>query len=319
MKTSRKERKGGRTAPAGALAPKVAAALVPSLPVAAGQSVSRPLSPRLRLLISLALLFHLSAVLVAALRVPPMSQLINRAARPIRWYIENTLVNPGYRFFAPNPGPADMMRAEIVPGDGERREKVYPDLSRQWPRLLYHRHFMLTSRLAGNPGDPMVDAFAGSYARHLAARHEASEVRIFRLVHLIPSPEDLQVGGMKLTDPSLFVVQFNSPVGEWTSSGQTPFDATRLTLRVGADSAAALEGEIIGRPVRSSWTWRPARPGGPLGVEFFDEPGGSAVCRADMAGPDGMMLHYPLPGGGMQHVLLRRDPPPLAVYRGEQP
>jgi hypothetical protein len=54
-------------------------------------------------------------------------------------------------------------------------------------------------------------------------------------------------------------------------------------------------------------------------IEFRDDPSGSPVCSAESAGPDRLMLHYPLPTGGVRHVLMRRDTPPVAVYRGEQP
>jgi hypothetical protein len=43
----------------------------------------------------------------------------------------------GYFFFAPNPGPSHLV--------GIRDQSVlFPDRKEQWPRLLYHRYFMLS-------------------------------------------------------------------------------------------------------------------------------------------------------------------------------
>ncbi len=198
MKTQRKARKAATQPPAAAaraekLIPQHSSS-VDAAPATA--DAPRALSLRLRLIIGAALLFHLAAVVVAALNVPPVSELVARMAEGVRWHTETLLVMPGYRFFAPDPGPADMMRAEIVSADGQRREEDYPDLKRQWPRLLYHRHFMLTSRLSREPDHPMVQAFAKSYARHIATRESAREVSVFRLVHALPTIEQVRTGAI---------------------------------------------------------------------------------------------------------------------------
>jgi hypothetical protein len=286
---------------------------------------ARQLSARLRWLISAALLFHLFAVFLAASYVPPgVSELVGRMASGLRWYTDAVLTMPGYRFFAPDPGPADMMRVEIVADDGERRTEEYPDLKRQWPRLLYHRHFMLASRLSRDPGAPITQVYANSYARHIAARDDAREVSIYRLVHLLPTIEQVR-SGTSLGDRSLYRVEFNSPVGVWSYAGPQPFEATKLELRLQFDTTATLEGEILGHAVKSSWTWLPGPPDGPLQIGFHSDPDASPAWTADWPAPNELVLHYPLPGVGgsgkrprIEHLPLRRDPPPLAVYRREQ-
>ncbi len=330
MKTQRKARKGGPNPAAAAAARKDTA--VGERPggegAAAGVAAAPPcpLSPRLRLIISVVLLFHLGAVLVAALNVPPVSGLVSRVARGIRWHTETLLVMPGYRFFAPNPGPADMMRVAILSADGERREEDYPDIKRQWPRLLYHRHFMLTSRLSLEPDAPMVQAFARSYARHVAARENAREVSVYRLVHALPTMEQVRAGAV-LSDKDTYRIEYDSPTGTWTSRGLPTFDGTRLELEIRPDRTASLIGTIRGRTVTSTWTWQPGSPGGPRQIAFLAKPGEPPEWTADSPQPNELVLHYPAPAigpvvrvvGGVEHVPMRRDPPPLAVYPGDEP
>ncbi len=286
-------------------------------------AVPCPLSRRVRCLISVALLFHLGAVFLAALRVPPVSQLAVSAAEGVQWYTNLVLVHPGYRFFAPDPDASQMLRVEIVAADGSQREETYPDLGREWPRLLYHRHFMLTSRMQSAPADFMSQALADSYARHVFAREGAQEVRIFRREHQLPSRDDV-LKGKPLTDTSLYTTPYNSPVGKWTTAAGGPLDATRLELELRVDFTASLVGRVRGQMVRESWRWEPAPPPGPRRLIFFENADKVQFCSADVPEEHEMVLHYPLPGGvsrvaAIEHVPMRREPPPLVVYRGEQP
>lgn len=50
----------------------------------------------------------------------------------------------GYRFFGPDPGPGHLLIYQGERSDGSRFEGVFPDSSTHWPRLLYHRWFMLS-------------------------------------------------------------------------------------------------------------------------------------------------------------------------------
>jgi len=52
-------------------------------------------------------------------------------------YVDWMYLDHGYFFFAPNPGPSHLV--------GIRDQSVvFPDRKEQWPRLLYHRYFMLS-------------------------------------------------------------------------------------------------------------------------------------------------------------------------------
>ena len=74
------------------------------------------------------------------------------------------------------------------------------------PRLLYHRHFMLTEHLADtlrNAPEDTGQAWLDSYAEHLCRKHDAVRVKLTGHVHSLPSREAVQ-NGMKLTDPATY-------------------------------------------------------------------------------------------------------------------
>lgn len=153
--------------------------------------------------LSAALAFHLLAVVAAPLAVPPSSELFYGLFRGVRWYVEPLFLNHGYRFFAPEPGPSYLVRYEAETAGGETVAGRFPDLQTQWPRVLYHRHFMLSSRLQGGPNDPLVKAYSRSFAEHLLRRHEARRVRLWVVRHNLPSLLQAQAG-MPLDDPRLY-------------------------------------------------------------------------------------------------------------------
>jgi hypothetical protein len=53
----------------------------------------------------------------------------------------------GYRFFAPNPGDSHLVQYKITNSDGTQVEGQFPDRDTAWPRLLYHRWFMLSETI----------------------------------------------------------------------------------------------------------------------------------------------------------------------------
>ncbi len=166
-------------------------------------ALNSPLKRRAKFIVSGLLLFHLTAVIAAPLAAPPSSQLEYALFSKLLWYIEPMFLNHGYRFFGPEPGPSYLVRYEIELADGGRIDGVLPDLQTQWPRVLYHRHFMLTSRLQNGPEDPLVKAYARSYAEHLQQRYQARRVRLFVQRHNLA--EALAVRqGLKLSDRRLY-------------------------------------------------------------------------------------------------------------------
>jgi len=184
----------------------------------------KPWSLRARIFVSALLLFQVCAVLYGPLSFPPT--ITTDAVRPIfRPYTGMTYQGNSYKFFSPDPGPSHLIRYEFDLENGEREAGVFPNLDQQWPRLLYHRHFMLTEHINMNmappePNEPIPTdwaqikfgpgqlKFARSYADHMLHEHneqgpKARSVTLWLVEHLIPSPDQV-VRGMKLNDRTLY-------------------------------------------------------------------------------------------------------------------
>ena len=210
--------------------------------VKTSDSVSWP-APRRRLA-SMLILLHLSAVVVSPWSTPPPSSDLSRTvARVFEPYLLTAYLNHGYRFFAPNPGPSHLIRYELAETDGEwdMTYRVFPHIDQHWPRLLYHRHFMMSEtvfsvigfpppfswsdeeqttpefneylafrRERNQRGEPLMK----SIGRHLQKIHKVDRVRLYLVEHAIPTPQEL-LEGLKLTDPRLFR---ETQLGEYSSA-----------------------------------------------------------------------------------------------------
>jgi hypothetical protein len=207
--------------------------------------------------ISALLVVHLLLVIAVPLTMMrPRSRLADAVVSWTRPWIEMTQLSHGYGFFAPEVGPSHLVeyQLEFDPTEGKIREPMldqFPDMSSQWPRLRYHRHFMLSEKLASyfqpqpyppqRPSDDVLRTPAGaetwrldqeayqadlqqwrqqrqifdllvkSYAQHLLAENDASVVRMHLKVHLIPSPEAV-IEGRRLKDPEFYDVPPESEV-----------------------------------------------------------------------------------------------------------
>lgn len=158
-----------------------------------------------RRLATIAIVLHLTAVVVPPLSVAPSSMLASDAFVLLRPYIDLVFLDHGYRFFAPEPGPSHLVRYELEMADGTEREGVLPNLDEHWPRLLYHRHFMLTEFINNlSAMRPDVErAYARSYARHLMYKTGATRVRLYLRRHQIPEPQQI-LEGISPTDPRFY-------------------------------------------------------------------------------------------------------------------
>lgn len=199
-------------------------------------SVAHPLparlSPRMKWIVSGAIAFHVLAVVAEPFQFFTRSQRgVSEASVPFRNlvapYTEFAYLNHGYFFFAPEPGPSHLMQCELSFEDAEAARLRFPDKSAQWPRLLYHRHFMLAEFLhmmhveppPANPSpglDPELmrpwrearqqfETVRNSMQDHLIKRYKARDARILRIEHRLPSSEEVLEAGMKLDDAQLYL------------------------------------------------------------------------------------------------------------------
>ncbi|KAA5540188.1 hypothetical protein FYK55_21350 [Roseiconus nitratireducens] len=154
--------------------------------------------------------------------------------RPFQGYGQFLHLDRGYAFFAPDPGPSRLIQAAIVQPDGSVQEELYPDLSSQWPRLLYHRHFMLTeylSEIYQPPGPPNemfeIDPLEAQlwqrargryeYVRqsmidHLRTVNDDKQVAIRRIEHALPTLAQFNESPLALDDPRSYNVLLDQPV-----------------------------------------------------------------------------------------------------------
>jgi hypothetical protein len=190
-----------------------------------------------RWLASILIGLHLVAIFVAPWSAPPPSSQFSQAlAGWLQPYFKCIAMDNGYRFFAPDPGPSHLIRYEWENADGKTTLCQFPDLKRHFPRLLYHRHFMIaemiysltyrtfdTEALAASPpaaqqeiaaSQQLAQLLIQGVVRSLFREHpEAKRIRLFLVTHLIPSPQDLE-SGATLTDPRGYLEPV--PLGEFT-------------------------------------------------------------------------------------------------------
>lgn len=166
-----------------------------------------------RLLLSLLVVWHLAAVILAAASIPPTSQMIGFLAQrpPVQWYTDALYLNHGYQFFAPNPGEGYLIRYEIDDRSGNVvHEGEFPNKKEQWPRLRYHRYFMLADQ-AGMPSPDEEEErgrweqqYLQAYARQLLREYPDGETaRVRRVAHYPLYPEHA-AQGRKLDDPETY-------------------------------------------------------------------------------------------------------------------
>ncbi|MFN9984742.1 MAG: hypothetical protein ACK52S_04230 [Pirellula sp.] len=201
--------------------------------------------------------------------------------RTLAPYVEWLYLDHGYFFFAPNPGPSHLVAAKLIrtgpipagpvstgasvtpSPDSEERNRarnldrtvasesqfpngeidyLFPDRTRQWPRLLYHRYFMLSEfynnvfapseLLEEDRQDPVFvarwaqdrefySALQNSIANSISFRLSRSNptlgqpqrpsVDLMRLERPLPSVEQILKQGIRLNDSRALEVLPESP------------------------------------------------------------------------------------------------------------
>ncbi len=168
---------------------------------------------------------------------------------PIRSYAEFAYMNHGYAFFAPDPGPSHLLRVTVRNGNGDSKTMLYPDREEQWPRLLYHRHFMLTEFLHTLYQAPLqfselpdevrgdvamiedwkmrrnrFEAIRDSMLRHLRVVYEGANVVMQRIEHRLVGLPEFLGERVRLNDSRLYVELLDGPppTSELPRFGQPP-------------------------------------------------------------------------------------------------
>src|SRR5437867_3482165 len=175
-----------------------------SVAMSRGAPPSR-LSKKLRWLISSLLIFHFLAIVVSPMSVPPSSAFWDDAWWIFRPYLQLMYLNHGYKYFAPEPGPSTLLAYTLEFEDGSTRQETIPNRNIH-PRLLYHRHFMLSEFLNFAPDD-----WHRTYARHLCRTYGAKSVSMSRMTRLLPTMEEVR-NGSTLTDPERYL---ETPLGHF--------------------------------------------------------------------------------------------------------
>ena len=111
------------------------------------------LQPWLKCVLSVLLAGHVLAVFVPPFvfassveaSSSPFADAVSALFSP---YTAAMYLDHGYFFFAPNPGPTHLVDYVVEFEDGREPVKGrFPDLATERPRLLYHRHFMMSEAL----------------------------------------------------------------------------------------------------------------------------------------------------------------------------
>lgn len=189
------------------------------------------LASKWRIVVSILLAIHIAAIFMPPFMLqasgPGGTSPVGEAAMDVlQPYIDIAFLNHGYAFFAPNPGPSHLVRARMEFDDGrEPIEETFPDLKVQWPRLLYHRHFMLSEQLTAQYQPPqlppeisrepdlaerwqiarrMYELKFRSFKEHLEAKYDAPYVTLTRVQHRMIDVYEVGEQNKKLDAPDTF-------------------------------------------------------------------------------------------------------------------
>lgn len=144
--------------------------------------------------INLLLVWHVFAIAISPSSMPPASPLLADASTVARPYNQALFLNHGYHYFAPNPGASSLLEFETQPdGDVPEIAKI-PDPEGYFPRLRYHRFFMLAENVWAFGEQPQRD-FIEAYARHFSKQLESDSISVVSVSHNPASMRRIVAGG----------------------------------------------------------------------------------------------------------------------------
>ncbi len=176
--------------------------------------LSQPLGKRAgwivasKVFLSVFVVFHLVAVFCAPASVDPASRLTRQVWTFCSSYLRVTNLNHGYHFFAPEPGSSTTLEYVGLDQLGNRTFGRLPDKAKMQPRLLYHRHFMLTEFLGSVPSESREtrQAVLQAYAQQILSQNGFDSVELKLVRHRPSSRQEVLLGG-ELSDPNTFTYE----------------------------------------------------------------------------------------------------------------
>ena len=225
--------------------------------------MSSPPSPRVgprpwvKLLVSLLVVaqFFVIFTVITSASSPnfPASPVARDLAVLTRPYAQAFFMHNAYRFYAPEPGPTNMLWVRYQYQDGTTRWQEMPRVQDFASRIPYQRHLalllmlgMTEMKVAVTPdgqeslsawNDPLAVAKAkyspvgracmGSFVRHLTHQSEyarsdvpnstpVTNVEVYHVLHYIPTPDHTKLG-WRYEDPRLYMAVY---VGTYAPDGK---------------------------------------------------------------------------------------------------
>jgi hypothetical protein len=147
------------------------------------------------------LCYHLFAIVICPASVAPAAPIVQTAWTWVAGYVQALFLNHGFHFFAPDPAGSTLVRYTLEFPDGTTRSGLIPDRD-VVPRLLYHRHFMVTEFLGNGPEElrPLVER---AVARNLCRQFGAVKATLQLVSHDTASVQDV-LAGKSLNEPESF-------------------------------------------------------------------------------------------------------------------
>jgi hypothetical protein len=150
------------------------------------------------------LVFHLVGVFLPAFSIPPSPEIVRDLYWSLRFYPQAIYMDHGYHFFGPDPGDSTLLRYVAIHDDGRSVRGTYPNRD-IFPRLRYHRHFMLTEAIprVADYDEGLGALQAKGYAEQILKATQAKSVRLYRVTHRITDIDRFLAGG-RLDDPETY-------------------------------------------------------------------------------------------------------------------
>ncbi|MEZ6088574.1 MAG: hypothetical protein R3C05_11215 [Pirellulaceae bacterium] len=151
--------------------------------------------------LNLWIVWHFFAICTAPASIPPSTELARSAWRKCSGYLQLLYLNHGYHFFAPQPGGSTLLSYEVTRADGSVHWDRRPNRE-YWPRLRYHRHFLLTEHMAAmfQARPDLKPLIVETYAAEVARQNEGASVVVSHVQHELSTPDQYR-SGRPLDDP----------------------------------------------------------------------------------------------------------------------